>query len=306
MLQNKTLEGILIISVSVFVLAFSDAISKQLSTSLSIWQIFFIRSLFALPIMVVIFRATGTAFRLKAPKWVILRSGLLVVTWICYYASFPVLSLSVAAVAIYTFPIMIALFSSFLTKEPASTRQWTGITLGFLGVVIILKPGTDAFSWYTLLPVFGAIFLALAMIVTREKCRDESPLILSFSQLTGFLIAGFVGIVWLVIFPLGSELQSASSFVFTGWRPMLVQHWWLLILTAFLAVGIFSGISRAYQIAPPAIISVFDYVYLLSAVIWGFVFFAETPGITTVLGMATITVAGILVAMPTAKTAQTA
>lgn len=291
----------MIISVSVFVLAFSDAISKQLSSSLSIWQIFFVRSLFALPIMAVIFRVTGTAFRVQATKWVVLRSVFLVMTWICYYSSFTMLTLSVAATAIYMFPVMIALFSSFLTKEPATSRQWTGIVLGFVGVVIILKPGTDAFSWFTLLPLLGAVFLALAMLVTREKCQEESPLMISFSQLVGFFVAGLAGLVWFSIFPTEADLQSTSSFVFSGWRDMLLSHWGLMAFTAILAIGIFSGIGKAYQIAPPAIVAVFDYVYLLSAAIWGFVFFSEIPGFATVLGMATITVAGALVALPAAQ-----
>ncbi|MCF6305089.1 MAG: DMT family transporter [Rhodobacteraceae bacterium] len=298
---DKTLQGILIISASVTALAFSDAIAKQLSLNLTIWQIFFLRSLFALPVLGVIFVLTGTAFRVYAPKWVLLRSVLLVLTWVCYYASFPFLSLSVAAVAIYTFPILVALFSTFLTDEPTSGRQWLGIMLGFVGVVVILQPGTDGFLWFTLLPVLGASFLAIAMILTRSKCQQESPLILSFSLLAVFLITGLIGIVVLTILPLSSQFQSASAFVFTGWGQMGLWEWGLMAFVGLMAVGIFSGIARAYQIAPPAIIAVFDYVYLLSATLWGFVFFAEKPGAVTLVGMGLIFFAGLLVAMPASK-----
>ncbi len=296
--QNKTLQGIVLISVSVFVLAFADAISKQLSANISIWQIFFIRSLFALPILALVFWFTRTKFKVVHLKWVVLRSILLVLTWIAYYGSFPVLDLTIAAVAIYTFPILVALFSTFLTDEPTTKRQWLGIFMGFIGVVIILKPGSEAFSWFTMLPVLAAGFLALAMILTRVKCQQESPLILSFSQLFGFLVAGAVGIVVLQTVPFSTEIQTLSPFVFVGWHALNASFILQLAFTALLVVGIFSGIARAYQIAPPSIVAVFDYVYLISATIWGVVFFAEKPGAATAFGMAVITLAGILVAMP--------
>ncbi len=295
---DKTLQGILIISASVSALAFGDAIAKQLSVNLTIWQIFFARSLFALPVLGIVFIVSGTPFRFYVAKWVMLRSVLLVLTWICYYASFPFLSLPVAAVAIYTFPVLVALFSTFLINEPTTRRQWLGIMLGFVGVIVILQPGSDGFSWFALLPVSGAGFLALAMILTRTKCLHESPLILSFSQLLGFLIAGLVGIVALTIWPLSPQMQSASGFVFTGWGRMGGFEWALMAFLGLMAVGIFSGIARAYQIAPPAIIAVFDYVYLISATLWGFVFFAERPGALTLAGMALIFFAGVLVAVP--------
>jgi len=225
----------------------------------------------------------------------------LVLTWIAYYASFPVLSLTVAAVAIYTFPILVALFSTVLIKEPATLRQWLGIGFGFLGVVVILRPGSDAFSWFALLPVLGASFLALAMILTRTKCQGESPLMLSFGQLGGFFVVGLIGIVILALFPLSPEIQSASPFVFTSWGAMGMVEWGLMAMLGVLSVGIFSGIGRAYQIAPPAIVAVFDNVYLISATIWGFVFFAEKPDAVTLSGMALIIFAGLLVAMSSTK-----
>ncbi len=298
---NQILQGVIIISASVSALAFGDAIAKLLSADLTLWQIFFARSLFALPILGAVIIFTGTAFRVHAAKWVVLRSVLLVLTWIAYYASFPVLSLSVAAVAIYTFPILVALFSSFLTEEPTTKRQWLGIMIGFIGVVVILKPGSDAFSWFTLLPVLGASFLALAMILTRNKCQQESPLILSFSLLAAFFVVGLIGIIVLTIWPLSDQIQSASAFVFSGWGQMDGLAWLVMMFLGLMAVAVFSGIARAYQIAPPAIIAVFDYVYLVSAILWGFIFFAEKPDTLTIFGMGLIFFAGVLVAMPAAR-----
>ncbi|CAN0468535.1 unnamed protein product, partial [Discosporangium mesarthrocarpum] len=92
---DRTAQGIAIILVSVLMMAFTDAVVKRVSADLTVWQVFFARSLFAIPILLVIFRITGVKFRLRTPKWTFLRSLLLILTWLAFYASLPVLSLSV-------------------------------------------------------------------------------------------------------------------------------------------------------------------------------------------------------------------
>ena len=70
----------------------------------------------------------------------------------------------------------------------------------------------------------------------------------------------------------------------------------MMAFVGVLSAAFFLGVARAYQIAPSQIIGTFDYAYLVSAAIWGFVFFVETPDTFTVIGMALITIAGLLVA----------
>ena len=78
---------------------------------------------------------------------------------------------------------------------------------------------------------------------------------------------------------------------------MAWADWALMAFLGVLSAAFFLGVARAYQIAPPQIIGTFDYAYLVSAAIWGFVLFAETPDALTLAGMALITIAGLLVAV---------
>lgn len=282
-------------------MAFTDAVVKRVSADLTVWQVFFARSLFAIPILLVIFRITGVKFRLRTPKWTFLRSLLLILTWLAFYASLPVLSLSVAAVAIYTNPIITALLSAMLIGEPVNRRQWGGVLLGFLGVVVILKPGTDAFSWFTLLPLTGAAFYSLAMILTRSKCREEAPLTLALALHVSFLATGLFATFGLVLIGLDTDTKAAFPFLFGDWFPMELGDWGVMAFLGALSAIFFVGVARAYQIAPPSIIGTFDYAYLVSAAIWGFVFFAETPDILTICGMVLITAAGLLVSVSPSK-----
>ena len=250
--------------------------------------------------MVALLFATGVSIRPRAPVWAFLRSGLLVLTWLAFYASLPVLPLSVAAVAAYGGPIMIALLSAILIKEPVTKPQWGGVFLGFLGVIAILRPGTDAFSWFTLLPLLSAVFYALAMVLTRSECRGEAPLALALALHGTFVVTGLIATAVLALLSLDAETKAAFPFLLGDWAPMGMREWGLMALLAVLSVAYFS-VARAYQIAAPSIIATFDYAYLVSAALWGFVFFSEKPDLLTLGGMVLITVAGLLVATPFPK-----
>ncbi len=300
---DRTALGILIILASVLTMAFGDAMVKLVSANLTLWQVFVARSLVAIPILLVLLFATGVGLKLRAPKWALIRSGLLVLTWLALYASFPVLNLSVAAVAVYTNPVMTALLSAALIGEPVTGRQWGGVLLGFLGVVAILQPGTDAFSWFVLLPLLGAAFYALAMVLTRSKCQDEAPLALALTLHGSFVATGLIATALLALLGLSADTKAAFPFLFGDWAPMGSPEWGLMALLGVLSAAYFVGVARAYQIAPPPIIATFDYAYLVSAALWGFVFFTEKPDAITILGMVLITMAGLLVATPSPRKA---
>ncbi|MEO9875413.1 MAG: DMT family transporter [Anderseniella sp.] len=294
---DQTVLGIGIILAPVATMAFADAVVKLVSGDLTVWQVFVARSVFAVPCLMAILMAMGIGFRLLSPKWVLIRSTLLVLTWLFFYASLPVLTLSVAAVAAYTNPIITALLSAIVIGERVSGRQWTGVLLGFLGVIAILKPGTDAFSWFTVLPLMAAVCYSLAMVLTRGKCQHEQPLVLGLALHCLFLVTGLIAIGVLVVIGLDAGTISAFPFLFNGWTAMGAREWGLMALLGVLSAAYFAGVARAYQIAPPSIIGTFDYAYLVSAAVWGFIFFAETPDVFTICGMVLITAAGLLVAV---------
>ncbi len=296
---DQTALGIGIIVASVLTMAFSDAVVKLVSANLTLWEVFVARSLVAIPTIFTILRTMGISFKLEAPKWAFIRSVLLVLTWLAFYTSLPILSLSVAAVAVYTNPIITALLSAALIGERVSGRQWVGVLLGFLGVIAILKPGTDAFSWFTILPLLGAAFYSLAMVLTRSKCQNESPLVLGLVLHCSFLIAGLIAILLLALTGLDADTKAIFPFLLDDWAPMGLQEWGLMALLGVLSAAYFVGVARAYQIAPPSIIGTFDYAYLVSAALWGFIFFAEKPDLFTICGMVLITMAGLLVAVRT-------
>jgi len=293
---NNVPRAIFAVVFAVLALSLGDAVIKSISVSFPLWQLYVLRSAIALPVLLAFIRLRHPQVKLLpvAPAWVIVRSLLLAVMWVAYYSALPHLQLSVAAAAYYTLPLFITLFSGIFVGEKVGKTGWLAITLGFAGVLVMLRPDADGFNAYALLPILSAILYALAMILTRTKCRGESPYILSAALNLMFIVIGLIASISLAVAGPGIDTVAANSFLLGGWiglggRELIA----LLALAAAILIGsIFVAI--AYQSAPPSTVATFDYSYLVFSVMWGIIFFAEVPDILTVVGIAMIAAAGII------------
>ena len=192
-----------VILLTVMALSLGDALIKMTSGSFALWQIFVIRSLIAIPVLFGVL-AVKTQGRLRLPDaiwWVTLRSLMLIGMWVCYYLSLPELSLSAAAAAYYTLPIFITLFSALLMRERISFRGWSAVFIGFLGVLLILRPGAGDFNAYAILPLISAMLYAGAMILTRSRCRTLDPIVLSLALNIGFVVVGGLAAAAILVMP---------------------------------------------------------------------------------------------------------
>lgn len=281
-----------VILVTVLVLSLGDALIKMTSGSFVIWQIFVIRSLIVIPVLLLVL-AFALPDKLSVPDalgWVILRSLLLVGMWVCYYLSLPKMTLSAAAAAYYTLPIFITLFSALFIGDRISLLGWVAVFVGFLGVLLILRPKAGDFNAYTILPLVSAMLYAGAMILTRTRCRHQHPIVLSVALNVGFVVFGAVAAGLILLLP-----ESArQGFLLAPWAEMGRAEWIAMgLLAAAMLIGSI-GAAIAYQNGPPAMIGAFDFAYVGFAVVWGLVFFAEVPDVTSALGMILIVGAGIL------------
>lgn len=136
------------------------------------------------------------------------------------------------------------------------------------------------------------------MILTRTKCQDEAPLNLALALHVTFLVTGLLASLALLVAELEIATKDAFPFLVGDWFPLGLEDWALMAFVGLLSAVYFVGVARAYQIAPPSIIGTFDYAYLVSAVVWGYVFFFEEPDVFMIGGIILITVAGFLVAIP--------
>lgn len=290
----RTGLGIAAVVFAVLALSLGDAIIKLTGLKLPLWQMYILRSALVLPPLWWLARRKGWR-PFGSFRWVVLRSVLLVVMWLSYYSALPHMALSLAAAAYYTSPILIAILLSVISRRWPSLRTVFALSLGFVGVVLILRPDTTGFAATVLLPLLAAFLYACAMVLTARKCHNDDPFALALALNVAFIVAGLV---------LGLFAGQEGSFVLGPWQQL--DHTLIGVVAALSIVILIGsvGAAIAYQNGPPATIAAFDYSYLVFSIGWGLLFFGELPGLIALAGIAMIVIAGFFSIPSSAKSAE--
>lgn len=275
-----------------------DLATKLVSDSVSIWQMQFVRSLFVVTFVATAAVLIAGAGNLRPSRfgWPMLRSGFMILSYLFFYGSLPHLTLSAAAAALFTGPLFISVLAWLVLGERLGPRRVVAIVVGLIGVVVIVRPGSDAMQPAALLPVAAAACYALGIIVTRARCRDEPVLGLTLLHNLLYAAVGAIGMLAVSLLPIGAGLREQWPFFATGWRP--IEGWVLAILAATAithVVGVVA-ITRAYQTSETSRIAPLEYSYLLYAPLWDVAFWGRAPDGATIGGMALIAAAGGFVA----------
>lgn len=290
--------GVFMIVLSSLFTALQDATFKLASTDVTLWQLYVLRSVLLIPVFLTVAVIWGegySALRGSLRFWPMFRAVLFVLMFFTMYAAITALPLSSLAAGLYTGPLFIAALSALLTGEAVALRGWFAIGVGFAGVVLILQPGSESFTWLMLLPVLGGFFYAISAMVTRSRCRGIPPSTMALSLSIALLVTGVAASVSLYLWPPAPAYISSSPFLLSSWHAMGPAEWGLVIMLAMLMFGIGLVLPAAYQSAPPVIIATFDYCYLIFATVFGFALFSEVPDSLTIAGMLLIAGAGLTV-----------
>lgn len=290
--MNHLPQGVLAIIPAVFAMALTDAIIKNWSAGISLWQIWVLRSLLVLPVLFVLARGR---VRTAGAGWIALRSLALILMYLTMYPALALMDLSLMGAAFYTAPLFIVILSALVLGQRIAAVQWLAILVGFAGLLLIVRPFGAAFTPVILLPVAAAFFYACAAIVTRARCLSTGSVVMGFWLNVAFL--GFGGVAAALI-EMGIPVPAVDfPFLLSGWQAMSLQDWSVIVLLSLLMTGVAIGVAHAYQSPQPAVIATLEYCYMIFAIFWGFVFFGEVPDLWTIGGMALIAAGGAAVLM---------
>ncbi|WP_040245032.1 DMT family transporter [Chromohalobacter japonicus] len=288
--DTSTMAGVGTILATVFAMALADAFVKYASADMSLWQIYVLRSLLVVPLLALL---VGMRVRVPRLGWVMLRSLSLALMYLGIYGALPKLDLSVVAASLYTAPLFITLLSATFLRETINLRHWIAVLMGFLGVLLVVKPGVSGFTPYALIPVGAALLYAIAAVLTRAKCDDvEAPVLAFWLNLT-LLVFGVSASLFIVLLQTGES--HSYPFLLGYWSQMHSGDWAVIGILAALMLVISIGLARAYQSPRTHVIATFDYAFLIFAAFWGFIFFGEVPDLWTVAGIVLIATAGVIV-----------
>lgn len=287
--------AVILIITTALAISFGDVLVKIISHDIVVWQMFVLRSLIVVPVLILMSRLRPEPISLipKNLGWTLIRTLCMVLMWLVYYAALLKLPISDVAAAYYTMPIMLSLLAAIIIGDKIGVKGWLGVIIGFIGVLIIVKPNNTAFSIYILLPLIAAFLFALAMIITRTKCRKEHPFILTLNVNFTFLLVGIAATVFIENVG-GIEQKNISSFFGDPWKSLNTREWIAVITLAVIMLFVSIGGTIAYQVGKSAVVGTISFSYIPFAAIWAFLLLNETPSMTSIVGIILIIIAGVL------------
>lgn len=292
--------GLLLLAMAL--IAFVDNFVRLIAEDAGLWQFLAVRSAMALPLLWGVARWRGWSLRPVRWRAVIQRSVLMATALTLYFAAVAVVPIAIAGAGLYTSPIFVLLISIVLFGVRIGVWRAAAVALGFAGVLLVLQPGSAAFSPLTLLPVLAGALYAAGALTTRRLCMGESPACLVFGFFLVMAVYGSLGLAVLALVGAGGAPGEASFFG-TGWQEVTPRFLWLCLMQAILSLVAVGCLVRAYQIADPSYVSVFEYSFLPFAGVWGYLLWSEVPGPVAILGIGCILVAGCAIILRGRKVA---
>ena len=276
--EDYPLLGIVLMLLAMALFSITDGLCKSLAAAgyhpIQIaWGRFLFITLFLLPPLAANrFRALHTA----RPGLQLLRGLAMLGSSVFFISALPLMALADATALAFVTPFFVTALAIPLLGERIGIRRWMAVVVGFIGVLIIVRPGGSGFQVAALFPVVSAACGALGFIITRMMRISEPRLTtLAFSALTA--------------------LAATSSAVLPVWQPLNAQAMFIL-----LGVGGLSALSQyvlilAFQHAEPSLLAPFLYSQILWATLVGFVLFGALPDMATLIGAAIIIACGLYV-----------
>ena len=294
--QTRNIDGMAALALGVFVFSTQDAIIKSISGDYAVTQAIVIRSLVSLPILaaMVHIRSGPTKSHQRHFRPSRRRTSFHLRPSTAYYAlAFPALPLAEAIALFFVSPIFVTLLAGPLLGEKVSLNSWFAVTVGFVGVLFIVRPGSALFEPAALLSLISAAAYALAMVFARKLGVSEPATVMAFYQNGAYLLGAIVIAGVCAALGLTKLGHPSLDFLVRPWVTPTPKDFLLMAACGVIAAIAMSLLTQAYRLAEANLVTVFEYTGMIWAPLWGFLFFGEIPRWTTLIGMLLIVAAGL-------------
>ena len=291
--KNRT--GVFLIVIGMTIFSIHDSFIKVLSTDISLIQIQFVRSSIAVLTILIYLKLTKQpfVFRTGYPFLTLVRGLLSFFGYSAFYLAQSKMPIANISVLFLTSPFFITIISIYFFDSRVGWRRWLAMVIGFCGVIFICSPEGGQLNLYYVIPVLVAVAYALSVILAK-KTADKDTLYQTI--VFQHLIAGSIAAVLGLTFGDGrfdNEKYSEIEFVVRAWSlgdPSIMLS---LIGLSVVGVGGFGFLLQAYRIADPAVVSPYEYTFLIWMVLWGYLIWGDIPSVIEATGMLLIVGAGV-------------
>ena len=296
LLRFSNIAGILCIVAAMTLFTMQDMAIKWLSGDYPLHEIILIRSAVAAIVILAILLPLEGGYNIVYTNKLavhLLRGFGIVVANLAFYMGLAAMSLAEATSIFFVSPLLITMFSAAFLREHVGVRRWIAVVAGLLGVVIIMRPGSELFRVASILPLIGAIAYASVQVSTRAVGKTEKA-----STMVIYIQATFIVLCSVSGLAIGdgrymSGTDPSVDFLFRAWIvPSSGDLFLMGGIGCLMAFGIYL-IFQGYRLSEASVIAPFEYIGLPLAVFWGIVVFQDYPDPLAWVGICLIVGAGL-------------
>lgn len=275
-IDNPT-RGIMLVIMATFIFACQDAVTKHLAQTYDIPQIIWVRFVFFAVFAMALSgwnKPLKQVVRAKRPVLQVVRSLIIVFEILAFVFAVRVLSLAEIHALFASFPLIVTALSAFFLKEDVGLRRWAAVLIGFVGVLIIIRPGLGVFQLEAFVALFTAFLFALYHVITRVVSADDSS---------------DTSLLYMAV--IGAAVTTAIGPFF--WTEPTPEAWgFLALLSCTGAIGHLLLI-KALENAPASTLQPFNYTLLVWATLMGYLAFGNLPDLWTIIGGGVVVASGL-------------
>ncbi len=272
------MRGVVCMLLGVILLVLNDALIKTLTLGYPVGQLLFLRGLFVIPwVLLLATRAGGLralrVINVRGQAW---RGACVIAGSFLFVSGLRHLPLADAVAISFTGPLFITAMAPYALGERVGWRRRGAVLAGFVGVLIMARPGGEALQWAVLLPLGAALCGGVRDLITRRIARSETTVSMLFVTTTVVMLAGLATV------PL-------------GWAPLDTADLWTFAASGVLVAGAHYLMIEAFRHGEAALVAPFKYSTMVWAVLFGYLFFGDLPDTWTLAGAAVVVFAGLYV-----------
>ena len=294
--QNNT-KGILFILIGMVVFSIQDALIKFVYEDAALYELYLGRTLSAAFFLFCYMKFIKQKINFKTHYTLLttLRIICFFFGFSFFYISLTYMSLAMANALFFSSPFFVSILAIIFLNEKVGIRRWLAISLGFIGVFIVLNPDFNDFDYKKLAPIACALCYSISMTITKYTSDKDN----SYTQMMHLYFGATIISILFFIFTGSGQFDNSSDptfqFIFREWFTNPTYAWPIIILMGFIGALAFFCVFNAYSIASPSVVSLYEYSLIIWSIIIGYVLFDNIPTFRTFAGVSIIIGAGIYI-----------
>jgi len=294
---NPNVKGVVYLVLAMLIISIQNIAIKWMGGDYSALEIVAIRSVVALPGALLFFRLEGQRGFPKSqqPGLEILRGSFLFLSYTTFMMGLAALPLADIEAIRFSGPLMITLLSILFLGERVKTYRWVALIVGFIGVLLIVRPGSVSFNLGSVFILISVFFYALMVIFTRKLNINDSSATMAYYSSLVYLLAALVLTPLPLIVGNVPDAHPSIAFLIRTWSVPSIFDLLIMAGLGLIWAGWMYFLARAYSAAPASVIAPFEYLSLPINILWGLLFFSEIPTWMTLIGAGLTLLSGLYI-----------